>query len=137
MTIQRSAIQSSTQCHSVVARNRLHIHLVEQTGTHQFAVCGAIQGDATGKGEFTKARLLSEARANMKNDSFEAFLKRRGHVLMRLRDFFLLATPLNQIGIEEISSCQIVFTFLACFIQAEARNANGSIRPQFYRRFKK
>jgi len=96
----------------------LYVHFVEQTGAHQFAVCGAIQRDAAGKGEFAKACLLSEARANVKNDSLEAFLKRRGHILMRLCDFFVLATPLNQIGIEEISSGQIVFTFFARLIQA-------------------
>src|SRR5215467_11221745 len=67
----------------------------------------------------------------MEDYSFEAFLQRRGNILMILGHFGIGAPTLNQISIEECARRNIVFAFFASTVQAEARNAKRSVGFEF------
>src|SRR5581483_10232073 len=48
-TSQRRAIESCTECGSIVACGRLDVDFVKEPASHQAAVGSAVQGDSAGK----------------------------------------------------------------------------------------
>jgi hypothetical protein len=101
MAVERGSIQCGAKCDAIVAGNGLNVYFIEQARTHQLTIRRAIQGHSASKSKPAKSGLLSETRTNVKNNSLEALLQCRGNVLVSLPDFFVRATPWNQIGVKK------------------------------------
>ncbi len=82
-------VKSGTQCSSVVACCRLNVNLIEVSGAHELAVCGAIQGDTSGQGQFPLACHRPEIAADVQHRLVQDLLKRRGDITVNIQDFVI------------------------------------------------
>ena len=86
--------------HAVVAGHGLHIDLVEEARTNQFAVGRAIQRDASGQSDAPQPGLLAKVPADVQDHALQALLKRGGHILMNGVDWIGRVPARNQVFVE-------------------------------------
>jgi len=100
MAVERGSIQCGAKCDAIVAGNGLNVllHRTSQNASTYHLPCNS--GTLRQQEQACEVRLLSETRTNVKNNSLEALLQCRGNVLVSLPDFFVRATPWNQIGVK-------------------------------------